>query len=43
MLSDFGFVLGLAPGGKFSFEKPPFKLTREFVDVLDGRNSEVFR
>lgn len=40
---DFGFVLGIRPGGKFSFERPPFKLTREMVDILDGPNSELFR
>lgn len=40
---DFGFVLGIRPGGKFSFERPPFKLTREMVDILDGPSSELFQ
>jgi phosphatidylinositol kinase/protein kinase (PI-3 family) len=39
---DFGFVLGIRPGGKFSFERPPFKLTQEMVDILDGPNSDLF-
>lgn len=40
---DFGFVLGIRPGGKFSFERPPFKLTKEMVDILDGPDSDLFR
>ncbi|CEG47360.1 Phosphatidylinositol kinase (PIK-H1) [Plasmopara halstedii] len=40
---DFGFFLGRAPGGSFSFETAPFKLTAEMVDVLDGRDSTNFK
>jgi phosphatidylinositol 4-kinase len=40
---DFGFVFGLAPGGKFSMERAPFKLTYEMVELLDGRNSPLFK
>ncbi len=36
-------MLGIRPGGRFSFERPPFKLTSEMVDILDGPNSELFR
>jgi len=40
---DFGFVLGRAPGGRASLEAPvPFKLTREFVDVLGGPSSPLY-
>ncbi|KAL1499635.1 hypothetical protein AB1Y20_011834 [Prymnesium parvum] len=40
---DFGFVLGRAPGGVASLEAAvPFKLTREFVDVLGGPTSPLF-
>jgi hypothetical protein len=31
---DFGFILSIAPGGSFSVETAPFKLTEEMVDVL---------
>uniref|UniRef100_K3WPJ9 1-phosphatidylinositol 4-kinase n=1 Tax=Globisporangium ultimum (strain ATCC 200006 / CBS 805.95 / DAOM BR144) TaxID=431595 RepID=K3WPJ9_GLOUD len=40
---DFGFFLGRAPGGSFSFETAPFKLTTEMVDVLGGRHSSNFK
>ncbi|TMW55171.1 hypothetical protein Poli38472_013933 [Pythium oligandrum] len=40
---DFGFFLGRAPGGSFSFETAPFKLTTEMVDVLGGRQSTQFK
>lgn len=40
---DFGFILGIAPGGRFSLETAPFKLTAEMVDVMDGPDSEYFR
>lgn len=36
-------VLGRAPGGSFSFETAPFKLTTEMVDVLGGRQSLNFK
>ncbi|ETM42778.1 hypothetical protein L914_11633, partial [Phytophthora nicotianae] len=45
-LSHFSFVdvvLGRAPGGSFSFETAPFKLTAEMVDVLGGRHSSNFQ
>ena len=70
---DFGFVLGIRPGGtfnlvvglahplsimcvslpcysltfphsgKFSFERSPFKLTKDMVEILDGPNSDLFK
>ncbi|CEG45551.1 Phosphatidylinositol kinase (PIK-G3) [Plasmopara halstedii] len=36
---DFGFILGIAPGGIFSLEDAPFKLTKEMVDVMGGLSS----
>lgn len=42
---DFGFMLGIAPGG-INFEAAPFKLTREFLEIMDsnseGKASEAF-
>ncbi|KAG5183852.1 kinase-like domain-containing protein, partial [Tribonema minus] len=40
---DFGFVFGQAPGNQFSMERAHFKLTQEYVDVLGGRDSEMFK
>jgi len=39
---DFGFLLGSAPGGAFSIETAPFKLTEEMVAVLGGPRSRLF-
>ena len=39
---DFGFVLSNAPGKGLKFEKAPFKLTKEFVDILGGEKSKRF-
>lgn len=39
---DFGFLLSIAPGGAFSLETAPFKLTEEMVEVLDGLESPLF-
>jgi phosphatidylinositol kinase/protein kinase (PI-3 family) len=39
---DFGFMLGIAPGGAWSFETAPFKLTKEMVEVLGGVASPLF-
>lgn len=40
---DFGFILGIAPGGRFSLETAPFKLTSEMVDAMGGTDSEYFK
>ncbi|CAI5715848.1 unnamed protein product [Peronospora destructor] len=40
---DFGFILGTAPGGIFSVEDAPFKLTKEMVDVMGGMGSPGYR
>ncbi|TMW68553.1 hypothetical protein Poli38472_006021 [Pythium oligandrum] len=39
---DFGFMLGIAPGGNWSLETAPFKLTKEMVEVLGGIGSKLF-
>jgi len=39
---DFGFMLGIAPGGSFSLETAPFKFTEEMVDILGGIDSPLF-
>lgn len=39
---DFGFILSIAPGGNFSLETAPFKLTEEMVDLLGGLDSQLF-
>jgi phosphatidylinositol 4-kinase len=39
---DFGYMLSNAPGKGLQFEKAPFKLTKEFVDVMGGLNSKYF-
>lgn len=40
---DFGFILGIAPGGLFSLEDAPFKLTKEMVDVMGGLASPGYK
>jgi len=39
---DFGFMLSNSPGGNWSFESSPFKLTQEFLDVMDGECSDQY-
>uniref|UniRef100_A0ABD2X175 Phosphatidylinositol 4-kinase beta n=1 Tax=Trichogramma kaykai TaxID=54128 RepID=A0ABD2X175_9HYME len=38
---DFGFILSTSPRN-LGFETSPFKLTPEFVEVMGGKNSEMF-
>lgn len=38
---DFGFVLGSSPGG-LNFESAPFKLTEEYIKIMDGVNSGMY-
>ena len=39
---DFGFMLQSSPGG-WAFEKAPFKLTPEYVDLMDGFGSHMMQ
>mmetsp|Transcript_29169 Transcript_29169/g.73361 ORF Transcript_29169/g.73361 Transcript_29169/m.73361 type:complete len:1001 (+) Transcript_29169:203-3205(+) len=39
---DFGFMLSNSPGFNMNFESAPFKLTQEFINVMDGQDSGVF-
>lgn len=38
---DFGFMLSNSPGN-MNFEAVTFKLTKEYVDVMNGTNSKWF-
>ncbi|KAK9451327.1 kinase-like domain-containing protein [Limtongia smithiae] len=38
---DFGFLLSNSPGS-VGFEAAPFKLTQEYIDLMDGPSSEAF-
>lgn len=38
---DFGYILSTSPRN-LGFETSPFKLTPEFVDVMDGFGSDMF-
>lgn len=40
---DFGFLLSNSPGGNMEFEKAPFKLTNEMVEVMGGSKSSAFK
>jgi phosphatidylinositol kinase/protein kinase (PI-3 family) len=40
---DFGYVLGESPGFNINFENAPFKLTKEYIDVMGGVGSPAFR
>ena len=39
---DFGFILGISPGGNLNFENAPFKITRDYINLLGGIDSSVF-
>jgi phosphatidylinositol kinase/protein kinase (PI-3 family) len=38
---DFGFMLQNSPG-QIGFESAPFKLTQEYVDLMEGIDSDKF-
>lgn len=40
---DFGFLLSNAPGKGIKFEKAPFKLTQEMLDVMGGEDGAKFK
>jgi len=39
---DFGFMLSNSPGGNINFEASPFKLTTEYVEAMEGEDSNHF-
>ena len=39
---DYGFMLSNQPGKGLKFEKAPFKLTQEFVDIMRGIRTKKF-
>ena len=39
---SFGFILGISPGGNLNFENAPFKLTRDYIDLMGGIDSSIF-
>ena len=40
---DYGFLLSNAPGKGLKFERAPFKLTEEFVNVIGGTKNKKFK
>ncbi len=40
---DFGFLFTSSPGGNMNFESAPWKLTTDFVGVLGGKDSRLFK
>lgn len=40
---DFGFLLSNSPGGNMEFERSPFKLTNEMVQVMGGTKSSAWK
>jgi len=40
---DFGFAFGMAPGHEWSMERAPFKLTKDYVEVMGGPSGESFK
>ena len=38
---DFGFILGFCPGG-VSFESVPFKLLSEYIELMNGKDSDLY-
>ena len=39
---DFGFMLSISPGSNLGFERSPFKLNKEHVEVMGGVQGESF-
>ena len=39
---DFDYFINNSPGNNFKFEKAPFKLTAEYIEILEGKDSQCF-
>ena len=39
---DFGFILGISPGGNLNFENAPFKITKDYINLIGGIDSSIF-
>jgi len=39
---DFGFILGISPGGNLNFENAPFKITKDYINLMGGIDSSIF-
>jgi len=39
---DFGFILGISPGGNMNFENAPFKITKDYMALMGGIDSSIF-
>jgi phosphatidylinositol 4-kinase B len=39
---DYGFMLSNQPGKGLKFEKAPFKLTSEYVEIMRGTQTKKF-
>lgn len=40
---DYGFMLTNSPGFNMNFESAPFKLTQEYIDVMEGFESSAYQ
>ena len=40
---DYGFILGISPGGNMGFETAAFKITADMVALMGGQGGEVYR
>lgn len=39
---DYSFIISSSPGN-MNFEKAPFKLTKDYLDIMEGPNSDIFK
>jgi phosphatidylinositol kinase/protein kinase (PI-3 family) len=40
---DYGFILGISPGGNLGFENAAFKITGDMIALMGGLHSETFQ
>lgn len=40
---DFGFILGISPGGNLGFENAAFKITADMIALMGGLHSDTFQ